>query len=129
MVHETWALAAARDGMAAMNRRDWAAFESLYAPNVVFERPDAPPIVGRDAVRRYYEEFVAVVPDHRESELRMIENDCAANWAIFSYVETGTWPRQYSTKRAKGSPFVVHTTTFVRFDHNGRAARLRNAYT
>jgi hypothetical protein len=52
MVHDDWAFAAARDGMLAMNVRDWAAFESLYAPNVVYERPRST-ILRRRTADRY----------------------------------------------------------------------------
>jgi hypothetical protein len=132
MVHEDWALACVRDSMTAWNRRDWAAFESLHSPDVVYESPHHSPVTGRTAVMRRYQEVVEAVPDVRSSELRMVDNDCARHRATFEYVQTGTLADKIETPagevRGKLSPFVVHTTMFVRFDDDGRMAGLRTVH-
>jgi ketosteroid isomerase-like protein len=132
MVDDGWALACVRDLVSAWNRRDWSALESIYAPNVVYESPHNPPITGRRAMRRRDQALVAIVPDLRESALRMIANDSAGNWATFKFVQTGTLspdlPTPDGRARRDGSPFVVHTTMFVRFDRDGRVAALRTAH-
>jgi hypothetical protein len=132
MVHDDWALACVRDGLAAMNRRDWSVFESLHAANVVYESPHAPRLIGRRAVQRRYEELVALVPDLHASELRMIDNNPVDRFATFEFVQTGTLgttldgtPR---LRRGVGSPFLVRTTMFVRFDGDGRVASLRTGH-
>jgi hypothetical protein len=132
MVHNDWALASVRDGITAMNRRDWSAFETIHATNLVYESPHSCPILGRNAVRDRYEELVALVPDLHASDVRMIQNDPACNWATFEYVQTGTMPATVSTPdgemRGSGSRFRVHTTLFVGFDGEGRVAKLRTAH-
>ena len=132
MVHEDWAFACVRDSMTAWNRRDWSAFESLHAPNVVYESPHHSRVAGRSAVLRRYREIVEAVPDVHSSELRMIENDCTHRCATFDYVLTGTLADDIETPvgsvRGKWSPFVVHTTMFVRFDDEGRMAGVRTVH-
>jgi ketosteroid isomerase-like protein len=131
MVDEQWAWACIRDVMTAWNRRDWSAFESLHACDVLYESPHHPCIVGRSAVVRRYQDLVAVVPDLRSSGLRMIENDRADQRATFEYIQTGTLsdPVEPSNElRGPGSPFTVHTTMFVRFDDDGRVAALRTVH-
>jgi hypothetical protein len=132
MVHNEWAFACVRDGLTAWNRRDWSAFESLHAPDVVYESPHHSRIVGRSAVVGRYRELVAAVPDLHSSELRMIDNDCAHHRATFEYVQTGTLADEIETPagavRGDWSPFVVHTTMFVRFDGDGRMAGVRTVH-
>jgi hypothetical protein len=130
MVHDEWASASVRDGLTAWNRRDWSAFESLHTRDVVYDSPHSH-VVGRSAVVRRYRELVATVPDLHASELRMIENDRADHWATFEYVQTGTLAGATGPDgeaRGVGSPFVVHTTMFVRFDDDGRMATLRTVH-
>ena len=132
MVDDARAWASVRDVVGAWNRRDWSALESLYAANIVYESPHCPPIVGRSALRRREEELVAIVPDLHESELRMIANDAAGNWATFEFVQTGTLfadvPAGDVGARGRGSPFTVRTTMLVRFDDDGRVAGLRTGH-
>jgi ketosteroid isomerase-like protein len=132
MVHREWALACVTDLITAWNRRDWCAVETLYAPDVVYESPHAPPVLGRRAMRCRDEELVAIVPDLRDSDLRLISNDSAGNWAMFTFVQTGTLSPDLPTPegglRRAGSPFEVNTTMFVRFDDDGRVASLRTAH-
>jgi hypothetical protein len=132
MVHEDWAFACVRDSMTAWNRRDWSAFESLHAPNVVYESPHHARVSGRSAVLRRYREVVDAVPDVHSSELRMIDNDCTDHWATFEYVQTGTITDKIETPdgdvHGRWSPFVVYTTMFVRFDDEGRMAELKTVH-
>jgi len=132
MVHDEWAFACVRDLVAAWNRRDWPALESIYARNIVYESPHSPPIMGLDAMRNWGEDLVAMVPDLQDSGLRMIANDSACGWATFDFVQTGTLPKTFpppdTTTRTEGAPFAVHTTMFVRFDEDGRVAKLRTAH-
>jgi ketosteroid isomerase-like protein len=116
----------------AWNRRDWATLDVLYAPNVVYESPHAPPIFGRSAMRRREEELVDIVPDLRDSELCSISNDSSTNWATFTFLQTGTLspdlPTPDGAPRRAGSAFAVNTTMFVRFDEDGRVDKLRTAH-
>jgi ketosteroid isomerase-like protein len=132
MVHDEWAFACVRDLVAAWNRRDWSALDSIYARNVVYESPHSPPVMGVDAMRHWGEDLVAMVPDLHDSGLRMIGNDSACGWATFEFVQTGTLhktlPPPDTTARSEGAPFAVRTTMFVRFDDDGRVAKLRTAH-
>jgi hypothetical protein len=132
MVRDEWALACVRDLLAAWNGRDWPALESIYARNVVYESPHNPPIIGFDAMRLQGEELVTFIPDLRDSGLRMIANDRVARWATFEFFQTGTLPAALPTPGtpmpSEGTPFTVHTTMFVRFDEDGRVAKLRTAH-
>jgi hypothetical protein len=118
--------------LSAWNRRDWLALESLYAPDVVYESPHVPLVVGRAAMRRRDEELIALVPDLRSSELRITANDSAGNWATFKFVQTGTLSSEVPTPESRVArempTFVIHTTMFVRFDEHGRVAGLRTAH-
>jgi ketosteroid isomerase-like protein len=132
MVDDGRALACVRDLLGAWNRRDWTALDELYAPNVVYESPHSPPIMGASAMRDREQQLVAIVPDLRDSDLRMLANYPASNWATFTFVQAGTLPTTLPTAdgvvQRCGSPFVVHTTMFVRFDDHGRIAKLRTAH-
>jgi hypothetical protein len=106
--------------------------DSIYARNVVYESPHSPPVMGLDAMRNWGEDLVAIVPDLHDSQLRMIANDSACGWATFEFVQTGTLPRTVpapgDTAPRDGAPFAVRTTMFVRFDDDGRVAKLRTAH-
>jgi steroid delta-isomerase-like uncharacterized protein len=131
MVDGQWAVACIRDNLAAWNRRDWTAFESLHAPDVLYDSPHSGRIVGRTAVVLRYREITDAVPDLQATELRMVENDCVDHAATFEYVQTGTLANADAPcvdVRGVGSPFVVHTTMFVRFDDDGRLTALRTAH-
>jgi hypothetical protein len=130
MVDEQWALACVRDAMTAWNRRDWAAFEELHTSDVVYDSPHSH-VIGRTAVLRRFQELIAIAPDLHSSELRMIENDRNAHRGTFEYIQTGTLADVIGPDdelRGPGSPFVVHTTMFVRFDSHGRMSALRTVH-
>jgi hypothetical protein len=130
MVHDQRALASVLDCLTAGNRRDWAAFETLQAPDVVYESPHSH-AVGRRAVVRRFQELVALVPDLWSSELRLIENFYSDDEAMFEYVQTGTLFDEIASNgelHGPGSPFVVHTTMFVSFDHGGRITGWRTLH-
>jgi ketosteroid isomerase-like protein len=131
MVDEQWAWACVRDALTAWNRRDWSAFDSLHACDVLYESPHHPRIVGRSAVVRRYQDLVAIVPDLHSSALQIVENDRADHRATFEYIQTGTLADlvgSNSELRGPGAPFVVHTSMLVRFDDDGRMAALRTAH-
>jgi hypothetical protein len=98
---------------------------------VIYESPSSHASIGRDAMRRRYEDLVAAVPDLRGTDLRMIQNDPAGNWATFAFRQTGTLPATGMPERAAprgGSPFVVHTTMLLRFDDDGRVVKMHTAH-
>jgi hypothetical protein len=131
MVHSDYAVACLRDAMTAWNGRDWAAFETLHTPGVVYESPHHPLIVGRSAVVRRYQDLAYFVPDWEWSELQMIENDRGDHRAVFECTQTGTLADIIDAEtdiRGPGSPFVVPTTVFVRFADDGRVAALRTVH-
>jgi hypothetical protein len=130
MVHDQRALVSVRDSLDAANRRDWAAFASLHTRDVVYESPHSH-VVGRRAVVRRFQELVALVPDLCSSELRLIENYYSDNEAMFEYVQTGTLADEVTRKgelHGRGTPFLIHTTMFVGFDHDGRVTAWRTLH-
>jgi hypothetical protein len=131
VVHDDYALACVQDATTAWNRRDWTSFESLHSSDVIYESPHHPPVIGRRAVLRRYQDLVASVSDLHTSDLRMIENDRAGHSATFEYVQTGTLLAVSATDvdgRLHRPSFAVHTTMFVRFDDDGHIAVLRTKH-
>jgi hypothetical protein len=127
MVTDEWALASARDGLTAMNQRDWSMLDSLCAANVVYESPQFN-AVGRDGLQRCYEDLVKAVPDLCGSDLQMIQNDADGNWATFTFVQTGTPLTAAPRVVGDGSRFAIRTTMFLRFDDDGLVARMHTAH-
>ena len=128
-----WALARIRELLAAWNRRDWSALESVYAPDIAYDGPQLPAVVGRPAMQRRDKEIVARVPDLHCSQPCITRNDAAGNWAMFTFVQSGTPSSDLRTPDGGvlrgGSRFEFETTVFVRFDEDGRVAGLRTAHT
>jgi hypothetical protein len=128
-----WALARIRELLSAWNRRDWSAVEALYAPDIAYDGPDLPAVVGRPAMQRRDQAIAARVPDLHCSEPRITGNGVNGKWAIFKFVQSGTPSSDLTTPNgsvlAKGSRFEIETTLLVRFDELGRVAGLRTAHT
>lgn len=71
-----------------MNARDWGAWESLHAENVILHSPDSPePTQGREKVKAWYMAFTDGFPDLDVKSLRHFGQ---GDWVVGEYSVTGT---------------------------------------
>jgi uncharacterized protein len=71
---------------AAVDEADITGLLRGYAQEVVYERPGYPPIVGRDALERFYRVDRAIASGRHEIEGMLFENGSGAAWGSFAGV-------------------------------------------
>ena len=72
----------------AMVGRDWEAWNSLHAEEVVLHSPDSPePTKGRDKVQAWYKAFTVGFPDLDVTSSRLF---ASGEWVVGEYVVSGT---------------------------------------
>jgi len=66
----------------AVDARDWTALGSHFHPDLRYERPGFPPLLGRDQVLQFYREVRAIHGAH-QIEAIVIDGDAGASWGRF----------------------------------------------
>ena len=75
-------------GDAAVNRKDWAAFENIIDESVVLHAPGLPaPIKGRPAALEFIRGFMNALPDFH---IREVHTVAQGDWIAREFVNTGT---------------------------------------
>ena len=100
----------------ATNSHDVEQVVACFAPDYVNETPVHPArgFVGRDQVRRNWEQIFAGVPDLRAELVRTCQDDSRV-WA--------EW--EMSGTRRDGKPHLMRGVNIFELDESGRAARVR----
>lgn len=100
----------------AANSHDVEQLVACFAPDYVNETPVHPArgFVGRDQVRRNWEQIFAGVPDLRT----VLVSSCQARQTVWTELEM-------SGTRRDGTPHLMRGVSIFELDDSGRAARVR----
>jgi ketosteroid isomerase-like protein len=71
-----------RDMFTAIDSRDWEALGRHFHPDLVYERPGFPLLVGRDGVVEFYKTVRAIHGEHR-IEVVVVDDRHGATWGRF----------------------------------------------
>lgn len=63
-----------------IDARDWEALPSSFADDVVYERPGYPPLVGREAVMRFYRHERVIADGEHQLERVVLDDGGGACW-------------------------------------------------
>ena len=63
-----------------IDARDWDALPSSFAEDVVYERPGYPPLVGVEALMRFYRHERVIASGAHELERVVLDGECGACW-------------------------------------------------
>lgn len=88
------------------SRRDWPALTGMFAPDVTLIHPVYPKSTGRDAVGRFFTEYIPLrFPEYREYAPNVIveNNQAAAEWI-------------FEVTRRDGKPATLTGITVLEFD-------------
>ena len=113
----------------AMVARDWAAWNSLHAEDVVLHSPDSPgPTQGREKVQAWYKGFTDGFPDLDVKSLRLL---ASGDWVVGEYVvsgtHTGTLPGPEGEIPPTNKRVHVPSATFYRVE-GGRVAEIHEYF-
>ncbi len=130
VVTASWLHAYARDVTTALEGRDWATFDRLHHPDVVYVGP-LYRTSGRDELRRVHQELLAAVPDFKIS-LVSVTVEPRENRVAVEYVQTGTlsgdFPTDHGVARGAGRSFEVPGVMVITFDDHGLVTSIRDYF-
>jgi ketosteroid isomerase-like protein len=67
----------------AIDGDDLVALARLFQPTAIYERPAAPPLVGRDAIVRFYREDRKIASGRHTVDRIVVDGDAGAAWGSF----------------------------------------------
>jgi ketosteroid isomerase-like protein len=75
----------------AIDTDDFSALAELFQPHAIYERPAAPPLVGRDAILHFYRHGRKILSGRHVVEHIVVENDAGAAWGSFAGRRVEGW--------------------------------------